>query len=206
MVPSEENVTLADIGRDLARIRRVLVSTAALLFALEVLSWFLPIDAFGIRPRETIGLIGIVTSPLLHGSFAHVLGIVIALMIFGAMIAFKEERDLYLTTLVSIFVGGLGVWLLAGAGNHIGASGVVFGLFGYLISSGIFQRRIGGSLLSVFVFLGWGTMLFGVLPGQLGISWEGHLFGFGAGVLSAWISARWTRRATPKSASRVGRP
>lgn len=200
-VPSDDNVTLADIGRDLVRIRRVLFGTAAVLFALEVLSWFLPIDSFGIRPRETVGLIGIVTMPLLHASFAHVFGNVVALMIFGAMIAFKQERDLYLSTLVTTLVGGAGVWLLARSGtNHIGASGVVFGLFGYLLSSGIFERKIGSILLSIFVFLAWGYMLFGVLPGQLGISWEGHLFGFLAGILSAWIAARWTRRAKARDA------
>lgn len=195
MAAQEEKLTFADLVRDLKRYAKVLLGFVALLWVLELASWVLPIDAFGVHPRETIGLIGILTHPFLHGSLGHVFNNSVALLIFGGMIVLKEERDLYVTAVISTLLGGLGIWVFGGShSNHIGASGVVFGLFGYLLSTGFFERKVGPVVLSVFVMLVWWSMLFGVLPGQTGISWEGHLFGFLAGVFSAFLLARIARK------------
>lgn len=194
-VPPTDRVTFADIRRDLARYGKVLFGFVALLWVIEVVSWVLPIDRFGVHPREAIGLIGVVTHPFLHGGAAHLFGNSLGLLIFGGLVVLKEERDLYVTAALSVLVGGLGTWLVGSShSNHIGASGLVFGLFGYLLSTGFFARKVGAIFLSVFVLLGWGAMIFGVLPGQPGISWEGHLFGFLGGVLSAGLLAAVDRR------------
>ena len=191
--------TLADIGRDLARYAKVLVGFVILIWVLEVVSWALPIDRFGIHPRQTLGLIGIVTHPFLHGGVAHVFANSVGLLIFGAMIVLKEERHLYVTFIVSTIFGGLGVWLFGrGHANHIGASGVVFGMLGYLMSTGLFERKLGSIVLSVVVALLWGSMLFGMSPLRSEVSWEGHLFGFISGIGAAWILARLQRRAALK--------
>lgn len=86
---------------------------------------------------------------------------------------------------------GLGTWLVGASDSvHIGASGLVFGYFGYLLLAGFFERRFFSILLSLLVLFAWGGMIFGVLPGQTGISWEGHLFGFLGGGLSAKLLAK----------------
>ncbi len=186
MTTSERAPTWRDIKADLRRYARFLVGFVAILWAVEVVSWLVPfVDQFGVRPRTTFGLLGILFHPFLHGGVGHVLSNSIGLLLFGAMIVLRRERDLYLTMLASALLGGLGIWLFGRSANHIGASGVVFGLFGYLLAVGFFERKLGSILLSLFVIFTWGGLLFGVLPTAAGVSWEGHLFGLLAGIGSA---------------------
>jgi membrane associated rhomboid family serine protease len=85
-----------------------------------------------------------------------------------------------------MIVSGLGVWLFAPPNSiHIGASGVIFGYLGYLLFRGYFQRSPGAIFLSLFVAFVYGSMIWGVLPNQNGISWQGHLFGFIGGAIAA---------------------
>ncbi len=146
--------------------------------------------AFGILPRTTRGLAGIPLHPLLHADSVHLMHNSLGLLLFGTLAYLKEESDFWLVLVIGTFAGGLAVWLLGRPAIHIGASGVVFAFFGYLVSVGWFERRIGTLILSIVLFLGWGSVLLGVLPLQRGISWEGHLFGFAAGVFAAWSLSR----------------
>jgi membrane associated rhomboid family serine protease len=146
--------------------------------------------AFGIRPRVVAGLVGLPVHPLLHGDVPHLVHNSIGIALFGGLLYLREERDFWIVTILGAVLGGLGVWLFARPLTHIGASSVIFAYFGYLVSTGLFERRIGSLLLSVVVFLAWGSVLLGVLPLQRGISWEGHLFGFLAGVIAARALAR----------------
>ena len=97
-----------------------------------------------------------------------------------------------ISSTAALFVGtSVGVWLTGGSDTvHIGASIVVFAFLGYLLARGFFERRMLAILGSVAVGLLYGGLLFGVLPGQKGISWQGHLFGFVGGVVAAWLMAR----------------
>lgn len=190
MSTTEKAPTWREVKADLRRYARFLFGFVALLWVVEVVSWLLPIvDAFGVHPRTTVGLLGIFFHPFLHVGVGHVLSNSIGLLVFGAMIVLRRERDLYLTMLASALLGGLGVWLFGRSANHIGASGVVFGLFGYLLTVGFFERKLGSILLSLFVVFTWGSLLFGALPTAAGVSWEGHLFGLLAGVGSAKLLA-----------------
>ena len=92
-------------------------------------------------------------------------------------------------TLVGVLASGAGTWLFGRPGIHIGASGVVFAYFGYLLFTGFFEGRIGSLLLSIAVFLIWGPTLYGVLPIPGASSWEGHVFGLIGGMLAAWVLA-----------------
>ena len=114
----------------------------------------------------------------------------VPLLVLGFFIMLRRKRDLAYVSVLSALVGGAGIWLI-GASNsvHIGASILVFGYLGYLLSRGIFERRFWPIVGSVVVFFLYGGALFGVLPGQAGISWEGHLFGFLGGILSAKLMA-----------------
>ena len=144
------------------------------------------LDRFGIHPRTLFGLLGIFFAPFLHGGFGHLIANTVPLIVLGLIIMQRRKRDLFYVSAASALVGGLGVWLIGSASSvHIGASILVFGYLGYLLSRGYFERRFWPIVGSVAVFFLYGGALFGVLPGQAGISWEGHLFGLIGGVLAA---------------------
>ncbi|HEU4561365.1 MAG TPA: rhomboid family intramembrane serine protease [Longimicrobium sp.] len=145
----------------------------------------------GIRPRETGGLLGILFAPFLHGGFPHLMANTIPFLVLGWLILLHSVRDFVMVSLLAMLVGGLGTWLTGAPGSvHVGASGVVFGYFGFLLLRGWFRRSAWSILLSLVIGILYGGLLFGVLPGQAGISWQGHLFGFLGGGLSAWLLCR----------------
>jgi membrane associated rhomboid family serine protease len=185
------------VKADVAGYARLLAGIVLLLWAVLAIDLLLggSLRGLGIRPRQAAGLIGIPLHPFLHVGVFHLLMNTIGIVVLGGLLLLRDERDFWLATALGVVVGGTGTWLLGSPGIHIGASGVVFAYFGYLLTTGLFERRIGALLLSTLVFLAWGGLLLGLLPGQRGISWEGHLFGFLAGVLVARLRAR--RRTSP---------
>ena len=190
---------MAAIGRDLKRYVWILGGLVLLLWVVELADLLLfgrSLDRLGILPRTVGGLVGVPLHPLLHLGLGHVAVNSIGLVLFGGLVIFREERDFWTAILLGTLIGGLGVWLFGRPSIHVGASGVVFALFGYLLLTGWFDRSFGAILLSVVVFLLWGSALFGLSPMQVGISWEAHLFGFLAGGLTAWLRARRGRTNT----------
>lgn len=166
----------------------LLGTLVAIMWVAEVVDqWVLgrQLDLLGIIPRTTIGLRGIVLAPFLHGGFAHLIGNTIPFLMLGWLIMLRETSDFVRVTLVVGLASGLGTWLLGSSGSHIGASGVIFGYLGYLLLRGFFERRLGSISLSLLVGTLYGSMIWGILPLQQGVSWEGHLFGFLGGVLAA---------------------
>jgi len=153
------------------------------------------LDVHGIRPRSMTGLLGILFAPFLHGDFAHLMANTVPFLILGWLTMVREWWHFIVVTLLSTLLGGLGVWLF-GASNsvHVGASGVIFGYLGFLLLSGFFERKAGPILVSLFVGLAYGGLVFGVLPSQPGVSWEGHLFGFLSGILAAYLIAKVSRK------------
>lgn len=166
-----------------------LVALAWLLELADLVIWRGSLNSYGIRPRTWVGLRGILFAPFLHGSLAHLLGNTIPFVILGWLVMLRETKDFFTVSILSGLASGLGTWLV-GAPNtiHIGASGVVFGYLGYLLLRSYFERSAIAIAFSVFVAMLYGSLLFGLVP-QYGISWEGHLFGFLGGVLSAWLLA-----------------
>lgn len=149
------------------------------------------LDANGIRPRDPEGLIGVVTSPFLHGGFGHLIGNTIPFLLLGALVALSGLARVLIVTVVVSLVGGLGTWLAAPAGTvHIGASGLVFGLAAYLISRGLYSRRLLHLAGAVAVIAVYGFTLLGGLVPTPGVSWQGHLFGAVGGVVAAAILDR----------------
>jgi membrane associated rhomboid family serine protease len=113
------------------------------------------------------------------------MGNTLPFLVLGWLIMLRNTHDFLRVTLVVGLASGLGTWLFGSPGSHIGASGVIFGYLGYLLLRGFFERRLGSISLSVLVGTLYGSMIWGILPLQQGISWEGHLFGFLGGVLAA---------------------
>jgi len=160
------------------------------------------LDRFGIHPRELSGLLGILFAPFLHGGFGHLMANTVPFLIFGWLILLHDVSDFVIVSLLAMLVGGLGTWLTGAPGSvHIGASGVIFGYFGFLLLRGWFRRSFGAILLSLAMGILYGGLLFGVLPGQSGISWQGHLFGFLGGGLSAYLLAR--KQPVPVPTARI---
>ena len=151
------------------------------------------LDGLGIRPRQTSGLWGIIFAPFLHGDFAHLISNTLQFITLSWLIMLRSTEDWLAVTLIAAVVGGLGTWLLGAPSSvHIGASGVIFGYFGFLLLRGYFERSLVAIAFSVLVFFLYGSILWGVLPRLDGapISWERHLFGFIGGVLAAKLMAK----------------
>jgi membrane associated rhomboid family serine protease len=137
-----------------------------------------PLDAYGVQPRSDDGLVGIATAPLLHFGFAHLVSNTVPVLVLGFLtLATGIARGLLATAIIWI-VGGVGVWLFAQPGsNHAGASVLIFGWIVFLVVRGFLNRRRTEILIGVAVFLLYSGALLGLLPGQPGVSWQGHLFG-----------------------------
>ena len=145
---------------------------------------------FGIVPRTLDGLIGIVVSPFIHTSLYHAMANTVPLLILGGLVAVDGKRRFNNVTAFVVIVGGLGVWLFARTASHAGASGLVFGYFGFLLARGWFDRRFLYVLIAVGVLLFYGGMIWGVMPHFGRTSWEAHLFGALAGGAAAWLKVR----------------
>ncbi len=147
----------------------------------------------GIVPRTAYGLTGIVMAPFLHASLQHLIANTIPFVILGALILLRGVRAFLTVAIASALIAGFGTWLFGTPGTmHIGASGVVFGFFGYLLFRAIYDQRLSSLLIAIVVAVLYGaSLLTSIIPAQ-GISWSGHLFGFLGGIYSARL--RYSRR------------
>lgn len=143
------------------------------------------LDGLGIEPRDGSGLLGILFAPFLHAGFGHLLSNTVPFLVLGGLLAMRGRTLFFKVSLAVMLVGGLAVWLLGRSGLHVGASGVIFGYLGYHLAAGWFERSVQAIVVAVLVGAFYGGLIFGVLPTGPGISWEGHLFGFVAGAISA---------------------
>jgi membrane associated rhomboid family serine protease len=179
----------------LRRQTHVLIGIVVLLWVVAIVEVFLPgedalIRLGGILPRSVPSLLHIFTAPFIHDGFGHLIANTVVLVPLGWLVMLRGPREFLLASLISMVVSGLGVWLVASPDRlHIGASGVIFGYLGFLLVCGYLERSCFSFLLAVGVCVLFGGMLWGVLPMRRDISWQGHLFGFVGGALSAWLIA-----------------
>lgn len=184
----------------------VIGSFTALLYLIELVDAAMSgrLDQFGIQPRTLGGLDGVLWAPLLHGGWSHLFANTLPVLLFGFLAMSNGIGQWVAVTLTIWIFSGLGVWL-TGAGLTIGASGVAFGWLAFLLVRGLFNRAFGQIVVAAMLFLYWGSTLLGVLPGNPGVSWQGHLFGAIGGILAAWLVslANRTRSASSTPASAV---
>ncbi len=194
------------IGDSVGSIGRTLRNQVIILGGFIVVIWFLEIidrlilggsmDALGVRPRTLVGLRGILLMPLLHGGFGHLLANTLPFIVLGWLVMLNGISNFFFISAVIIAVSGVGVWLFGAANSvHIGASGLVFGFFGFLVTRAYFERSLGSIILAFGVIIFYGGLLMGILPLQLGVSWQAHLFGFAGGVLAAYVISKRNRTA-----------
>lgn len=170
----------------------VLGGFVALIWTIELIDWFVfsgGLDRFGIRPRTVDGLWGIFFAPLLHGDFGHLFANTVPFLVLGWLILSTRRLGRFAAiSLVIVLVSGLGTWIIGPRFSvHLGASGLVFGYFGFLLFIAYFERSFRTFAMAVFVFLYYGSMIWGVLPQDGGISWQAHLFGFLGGGVAAYL-------------------
>lgn len=149
----------------------------------------------GIKPRELSSVFAIFSAPFLHGGLLHIISNSIPFLVLGYLSHVRQNKfSFFELNLFIIIFSGLMVWLFARSGNHLGASGLIFGYLGYLMAIGITTKTIKDILISVGVFVVYGGMVFGVLPSKPYISWEAHLFGFVSGIMVARMEGFAQRR------------
>jgi membrane associated rhomboid family serine protease len=166
----------------------------ASIWIIFVLDRFLPLEAFGLVPRQFRGLAGIVAMPFLHGNLGHLIGNSIPLAVTLLLLAGSRANSKVIVVLI-IVLSGIGLWLFGRTALHIGASGLVFGLIAFHIFAGYFERRLRSVAIALVVgFLYAGTLFQGMLPLQEGVSWDGHLIGATAGALVALLTSKTLRR------------
>jgi membrane associated rhomboid family serine protease len=158
---------------------KIALGFVALIWLIDIVNWALGLELpqLGVRPRQFAGLPGILLAPLLHGGPYHLLANSLPLLVLGTGILYLYPNSA-LKVLPAVYLGpGIAVWLLAAGGNHVGSSGLIYGLAGYIFLAGVIRldrRAIAASLLVSFLY---GSMVWGVLPIQPGVSWETHLAG-----------------------------
>jgi len=159
------------------------------LWVVHLLSLMLNEDLsnLGLLPRNLLGLLGIVTAPLIHADFSHLISNTIPLIILGWIIFSFYPKVSYILFVFIYFFTGLFVWIFARHVYHIGASGIVYGFVSFLFFSGIFRRDNKSIALALVITFLYGGLVWGMIPGLKGISWESHLFGAITGLIAAYL-------------------
>ena len=149
------------------------------------------LNNFGVRPRETSTLWGILTAPLLHTDYGHIVANSLPGALFAGLIAMSSKRLFWQVTLLITVVGGGLTWLVGGVNTvHIGASGLIYGWLAFLVVRGFVNRRVMQIILGVILASMYSGLIWGVLPTQMAVSWQMHLFGGLAGIWAAVMFKR----------------
>lgn len=180
----------------------LMVGFIGLIWVLQVFNWaghYHLDQEFGILPRNVGRLPEIFTSPFLHFNWDHIEGNSGPLFVFGLLAAYRGVKKFLGVTLIVAVTSGLAVWLFQGGTElTVGASGLIFGYFGYVLSRGVFDRNLIDVLTALVMALSYAYILTVAIPGTPGVSWIGHLGGLIGGIASGWIFR--TRRAVSGTA------
>ncbi|AQA04297.1 rhomboid family intramembrane serine protease [Mycobacterium sp. MS1601] len=177
------------------------VSFVVLLYVIEIFDQLSghSLDRNGIRPLESDGLKGIIFAPLLHADWAHLVANTVPALVLGFLVSLAGMSRFIWATAIIWILGGIGTWLIGDLGsqyetNHIGASGLIFGWLTFLLVFGFFVRSAVQITIGIVVLFVYGGILWGVLPGTFGVSWQGHLCGAVAGVVAAYLLSKPERK------------
>ncbi len=154
---------------------------------------------FGVLPRDIAGFKGVFFSPFIHGEWSHIISNSLPFFVLSSILFLAYRKVSYTVFGLIYILTGLFVWLLGRGGTfHIGASGLVYGLFGFIFFSGIFRADMKSIALSLVIAFFYGGMVYGVFPGQPGISWESHLLGAVAGAGLAYAFRNVDKASPPE--------
>ncbi|HVV68550.1 MAG TPA: rhomboid family intramembrane serine protease [Gammaproteobacteria bacterium] len=145
------------------------------------------LNTLGIYPRSLHGLIGILASPFLHGSFQHLFFNTLPLLILGALVLVNGKPEFLIVTAIIMGAGGFATWLFGRRVIHVGASGVILGYWGYLLFRAIEEKSALTIVLGLLCLYYFGSLALNLFPREERVSWEGHLFGFLSGLLASYL-------------------
>ncbi|BDF93554.1 MULTISPECIES: rhomboid family intramembrane serine protease [unclassified Pseudoalteromonas] len=148
------------------------------------------LNGLGIFPRNLNGLSGIFFAPFLHGGWAHLISNLIPFAVLGWLVCQYSVKRFWLVFIFTALAGGLLVWLFGRANIHVGLSGVLYGLWGFLICYGIMHRSFKAIAISVVVVFLYSGLIWGVLPQRPHVSFESHFFGALAGIIIGYYLAK----------------
>lgn len=151
---------------------------------------------FGIFPRDPSSLPFILTAPFLHGDWLHLGNNLFGLAVFGTLTLLHGQAYFFKCSALIIVLGGLLLWAVGRPSPHIGASLWIFGLWSLTIASAWFSRSFLSLVIALAVLFFYGGMVWGLLPSDPLVSFEGHASGAVAGIVAAGTWARETRRTT----------
>jgi membrane associated rhomboid family serine protease len=158
----------------------VLVKLAEVVFDVDL-------GQYGVFPRKVSRLYGILTYPFIHADWKHLLNNSTAMFILGTMLYYFYRQVASKTLLWVYLMSGVWLWIGGRANFHIGASGIVYALFGFLFVSGVLRKHLKLMALSMLVVFLYGSLVWGIFPIDHQISYEGHLFGLFAGIVVAFV-------------------
>ena len=185
----------------------VMAGFLAVIWILQIANWAdhyqITLD-YGIRPRDVASLPEVISAPFLHFSWAHIEGNSGPLFIFGFLAAYRGVRKFIWVTILIILTSGLAAWL-AEPSNTIGAgaSGLVFGYFGYIMVRGFFDRHLIDMVIGAIMALCFAYQ-FTVLVPRAGIGWQAHIGGLVGGIAAGWIFRERRPKAPAKPAPATG--
>lgn len=173
------------------QIIRVVGLVIAFMWTVQIVNFLTgqQLNQFGILPRNITQLPGIVTAPFIHGDFSHLSMNTIPFVILASLVCVQGVGRFFSVSLVIIVIGGLLVWLFGRDSYHVGASGWIFGLWGYLLAFGFFRRDFRALAIALIVIFSYGGLIYGLFSFDSKISSEGHLFGAAAGFICGWVDA-----------------
>lgn len=164
------------------------------ILACVILFWVLAVvnramggslSSWGLLPRTAQGLVGILFGPFLHSGIRHVMINTIPFVVLGGLVITRGPRVFLELSLFIILVSGTALWIFGRSSYHIGASGLIFGYFGFLVARGWYDRSARSIIVALLVICLYGGILWGLLPTFTPVSWEGHLFGLASGIIGA---------------------
>jgi len=149
------------------------------------------LNQFGIVPRSTDNLVGILCAPFLHASWGHLFSNFFPFIIFGTLIGLQSVKRFFLLFAIHIVSTGILVWLFArGNSVHIGMSGVIYAFWGYLLVYGLVRRQLLHIIISLLTLIFYGGLVLGLFPTEIGVSFESHMLGAVVGALSGYYFAK----------------
>lgn len=166
------------------------LSFVGFIWVVHIVSVIFHLDLrrLGVYPHHIEGLPGILTAPLIHGSWEHLFFNSVSFLMMGTVLFLFYPRIALRSIIWLYLLSGLGIWITGQPDSfHIGASGVVYGMVSLVFWSGIFRRNVKSIILALIVLMIYAGLFEGIFPGQEGISWEGHLLGAIAGIFLAWV-------------------
>ncbi|MFB7615604.1 rhomboid family intramembrane serine protease [Kitasatospora sp. NPDC056181] len=191
---------LARLLTDSRRALFTMLGVLAVIWLVQLVNWtddYGLSREWGLRSQRLDELPDMFTMPLLHGSWEHIEANSWPLFAFGFLAAYRGMQKFLWVSLVIVLTGGLTIWLFERPeGVTVGASGMVYGYFGYVVLRGLLDRNPLDAVVGVVIAAVYAYVLLGVLPGDPGISWLGHLGGLIGGVAGAWLLRNRTPRAS----------